>query len=136
MCLSVVSAAFPCLLPSLGASRAVSGAMNYLRICHLLMLLTLAFTLTLILTLAHTHTLTALLVGVCRKISIRVIILISMHIYALPDGHCSMHDARCPMPDGRWMTLRHLGGLQTNLNVPRPNKAARQVAKSRRNKPE
>lgn len=45
-------------------------------------------------------------------------------------------DARRPMPDGRWMTLRHLGGLQTNLNVPRPNKAARQVAKSRRNKPE
>lgn len=83
------------------------------------MLLTLAFTLTLILTLAHTHTLTltALLVGVCREISIRVIILISMHIYALPDG-------RCPMPDGRWMTLRHLGGLQTNLNVPRHNKSS------------
>lgn len=125
MCLSVVSAAFPCLLPSLSASRAVNGAMNYLRICHLLMLLTLAFTLTL--TLAHT--LTALLVGVCREISIRVIILISMHIYALPDG-------RCPMADARWMTLRHLGGLQTNLSVPRHNKAARQVAKSRRNKPE
>lgn len=65
------------------------------------MLLTLPFTITHTHPGTYTYTLTALLVGVCREISIRVIILISMHIYALPDGRWPMDDLEASRRDYR-----------------------------------
>lgn len=81
----------------------------------------------------HTHTLTMAhtLTALARRRLPR-----DKHTCNNTYKHAYLCTPRWPMADARWMTLRHLGGLQTNLNVPRHNKAARQVAKSRRNKPE